>query len=211
MNNSLADLIIKGLFDITAGKGPVSEGGSISVLSDSIAAAPTEMVADLVAGKKKYIEIEEQMKELVECVQEVRRQLALDIDHDSEACSVVFAAFQMPKETDRGEAACSTQIQEATEITTNVPMKVARRVCSLLSDIEEVISSSNQSAVADNRTTIISARNAIIGVLFSVHINLTPIKDEQFVANMATKADCLERKVIGREAEVVEYIREACK
>lgn len=211
MNNSLTDLTVKGLLDVTAGKDPVPGGGSISALSGSIAAALTEMVAGLTIGKKKYAEVEEQMKELVERVQKIRQQLILDVDRDSEAYNVVFAAFQMPKETDEEKAARSAQIQEATKIAANVPMEVARRVYSLLSDIEEVVSNGNQNAVTDGCVAMMSARNAIIGALFNVRINLTSIKDKQFVADMTAEADRLEREVIEREAKVIEYTKEACK
>ena len=211
MNNSLTDLTVKGLLDVTAGKDPVPGGGSISALCGSIAAALTEMVAGLTIGKKKYAEVEEQMKQLVERVQDIRQQLILDVDRDSEAYNVVFAAFQMPKETDEEKAARSAQIQEATKIAANVPMEVARRVYSLLSDIEEVVSNGNQNAVTDGCVAMMSARNAIIGALFNVRINLTSIKDEQYVADMTAEADRLEREVIEREAKVIEYTKEACK
>lgn len=211
MNNSLTDLTVKGLLDVTAGKEPVPGGGSISALSGSIAAALTEMVAGLTIGKKKYADVEEQMKQLVERVQKIRQQLLLDVDRDSEAYNVVFAAFQMPKETDEEKAARSAQIQEATKIAANVPMEVARRVYSLLSDIEEVVYNGNQNAVTDGCVAMMSARNAIIGALFNVRINLTSIKDEQYVADMTAEADRLEREVIEREAKVIEYTKEACK
>ena len=211
MNNSLTDLTVKGLLDVTAGKDPVPGGGSISALSGSIAAALTEMVAGLTIGRKKYAEVEEQMKQLVERVHEIRQQLILDVDRDSEAYNVVFEAFQMPKEADEQKAARSAQIQEATKIAANVPMEVARRVYSLLSDIEEVVSNGNQNAVTDGCVAMMSARNAIIGALFNVRINLTSIKDEQFVADMTAEADRLEREVIEREAKVIEYTKEACK
>ena len=204
-------MTVKGLLDVTAGKEPVPGGGSISALCGSIAAALTEMVAGLTIGKKKYAEVEEQMKQLVERVQKIRQQLLLDVDRDSEAYNVVFAAFQMPKETDEEKAARSAQIQEATKIAANVPMEVARRVYSLLSDIEEVVSNGNQNAVTDGCVAMMSARNAIIGALFNVRINLTSIKDEQYVADMTAEADRLEREVIEREAKVIEYTKEACK
>lgn len=204
-------MTVKGFLDTTAGKDPVPGGGSISALCGSIAAALTEMVAGLTIGKKKYAEVEEQMKQLVERVQEIRQQLILDVDRDSEAYNVVFAAFQMPKDTDEQKAARSAQIQEATKIAANVPMEVARRVYSLLSDIEEVVSNGNQNAVTDGCVAMMSARNAIIGALFNVRINLTSIKDEQYVADMTAEADRLEREVIEREAKVIEYTKEACK
>lgn len=211
MNNSLTDLTVKELLDVTAGKDPVPGGGSISALSGAISAALTEMVAGLTIGRKKYAEVEEQMKQLVERVQKIRQQLVLDVDRDSEAYNVVFAAFQMPKDTEEEKAARSAQIQEATKIAANVPMEVARRVYSLLSDIEEVVANGNQNAVTDGCVAMMSARNAIIGALFNVRINLTSIKDEQYVADMTAEADRLEREVIEREAKVIEYTKEACK
>ena len=211
MNNSLTDLTVKGFLDVTAGTDPVPGGGSISALSGAISAALTEMVAGLTIGRKKYAEVEEQMKQLVERVQKIRQQLVLDVDRDSEAYNVVFAAFQMPKDTEEEKAARSAQIQEATKIAANVPMEVARRVYSLLSDIEEVVANGNQNAVTDGCVAMMSARNAIIGALFNVRINLTSIKDEQYVADMTAEADRLEREVIEREAKVIEYTKEACK
>lgn len=211
MNNSLTDLTVKGFLDTTAGKDPVPGGGSISALTGSIAAALTEMVAGLTIGKKKYAAVEEQMTQLAGRVQEIRQQLILDVDRDSEAYNVVFEAFQMPKDTDEQKAARSAQIQEATKHAANVPMEVARRVYSLLSDIEEVVSNGNQNAVTDGCIAMMSARNAIIGALFNVRINLGSIKDEQYVADMTAEADRLEREVIEREAKVIEYTKEACK
>lgn len=58
----LADLTIKDFLAETAGSAPVPGGGSISALNGAIAAALTEMVAHLTVGKKKYAEVEGQMK-----------------------------------------------------------------------------------------------------------------------------------------------------
>ena len=46
----------------TASNEPVPGGGSISALAGALAAALTEMVAGLTIGKKKYAEVEEEMK-----------------------------------------------------------------------------------------------------------------------------------------------------
>ena len=71
----LADLTVKGFLDKTASNEPVPGGGSISALNGAIASALAEMVANLTIGRKKYVEVEDIMKE---------HDLA--VGHDFEIC-----------------------------------------------------------------------------------------------------------------------------
>lgn len=95
----LADLTIKDFLAETVGSAPVPGGGSISALNGAIAAALTEMVAHLTVGKKKYAEVEGQMKTIATEAAMIRERLTEYIDKDSEAYDRVFSAFKLPKET----------------------------------------------------------------------------------------------------------------
>lgn len=209
--NSLTELSVKGFLAETAGKEPVPGGGSISALNGSIAAALTEMVANLTIGRKKYVDVEAQMTEIARKTNELREALILDIDRDSDAYNRVFAAFKLPKETDEEKAYRSEQIQLNTKYAAEVPMEVARRVFTLLGEIEAVVEKGNQNAVTDGCVAMMCARNAIIGALFNVRINLTSITDQAFVDAMKAEADRLEADVIKREARIIEYTKKACE
>ena len=100
----LADLTIKGFLAETAGSAPVPGGGSISALNGAIATALTEMVANLTIGKKKYADVEGQMRTIATEAAIIRERLIRDIDRDSEAYDRVFAAFKLPKETEEEKA-----------------------------------------------------------------------------------------------------------
>ena len=76
----LADLTIKDFLAETAGSAPVPGGGSISALNGAIAAALTEMVAHLTVGKKKYAEVEGQMKTIATEAAMIRERLTEYID-----------------------------------------------------------------------------------------------------------------------------------
>ena len=93
----LVDLTIKGFLAETAGSAPVPGGGSISALNGAIATALTEMVANLTIGKKKYADVEGQMRTIATEAAIIRERLIRDIDRDSEAYDRVFAAFKLPK------------------------------------------------------------------------------------------------------------------
>ena len=206
----LTDLTVKGFLAETAGQEPVPGGGSISALNGSIAAALAEMVANLTIGKKKYVEVEAEMQTIATEAAAIQKELVLDIDRDSDAYNKVFAAFKLPKETEEEKAVRSAQIQEMTKYAASVPMEVARRVHSLLPLIEAVVAKGNQNAITDGCVAMMCARTAIIGALLNVRINLTSIKDEDFVKTHTEEANAIEADAIRREAEILAITKKAC-
>ena len=78
----------------TASNEPVPGGGSISALAGALAAALTEMVAGLTIGKKKYAEVEEEMKAAVEPMHKICEQLLVDIKRDSESFDLYMQAWK---------------------------------------------------------------------------------------------------------------------
>lgn len=207
----LTELTVKGLLAETAGDAPVPGGGSISALNGAIAAALTEMVANLTIGKKKYADVQDEMAEIAKSAATLQKELVLDVDRDSEAYDGVSQAFKLPKETDEEKAIRSAAIQENTKKAALVPMEVARRASALLPTIEAVVARGNQNAVTDGCVAMMCARVAVVGALFNVRINLTSIKDEEFVARLREEADRLEADVLAREAAVIAHTKKACE
>lgn len=207
----LTELTVKGLLAETAGDAPVPGGGSISALNGAIAAALTEMVANLTIGKKKYADVQDEMAEIAKSAAALQKELVLDVDRDSEAYDGVSQAFKLPKETDEEKSIRSAAIQENTKKAALVPMEVARRASTLLPSIEAVVARGNQNAVTDGCVAMMCARVAVVGALFNVRINLTSIKDEEFVARLREEADRLEADVLAREAAVIAHTKKACE
>ena len=207
----LTELTVKGLLAETAGDAPVPGGGSISALNGAIAAALAEMVANLTLGKKKYADVQDEMAEIAKNAAALQKELVLDVDRDSEAYDGVAQAFKLPKETEEEKAIRSAAIQENTKKAALVPMEVARRASALLPAIEAVVARGNQNAVTDGCVAMMCARVAVVGALFNVRINLTSIKDEEFVARLREEADRLEADVLAREAAVIAHTKKACE
>lgn len=204
----LANLTVKGFLDKTAGNEPVPGGGSISALNGAIASALAEMVANLTIGRKKYVEVENIMKELAPKFDALRQRMTADIDRDSEAYNRVFNAFKLPKETDEEKTARKEAIQRETKYAAQVPMEVARAVSEILPSIATVAHKGNQNAVTDACVAMMCARNAVLGALLNVRINLTSIEDKAFVEKLADEANRLEKEAIAQEAEILNYVKE---
>lgn len=200
----LKDLNIQEFILETAGSEPVPGGGSISALNGAIAGALAQMVANLTIGKKRYVDVEEEMKELAVKAEALRQELIADIDRDSDAYRLVFEAFKLPKETDEEKAYRTEQIQERTKLAANIPMAVARRAYELLTLAETVVAKGNNNAITDGCVAMMCARTAVLGALLNVRINLTSITDQEFVSALAEEADRLEADAIAREKVIFE-------
>lgn len=203
----LADLTIKGFLAETAGSAPVPGGGSIAALNGAVATALTEMVANLTIGKKKYAEVDGQMRTIAIEAALIRERLISYIDKDSEAYDRVFAAFKLPKETEAEIAERSRVIQEATREAALVPMQVAEEVASVMETIIYVAKKGNRNAVTDACVAMMTARTCVLGALLNVRINLSSINEEAFVQRMKEKADHLEAEAIRIEQKLLNWVK----
>ena len=203
----LVDLTIKEFLAETASNAPAPGGGSISALNGAIATALTEMVANLTIGKKKYADVEGQMKTIATEAALIRERLIRDIDRDSEAYDRVFAAFKLPKETEEQIAERARAIEDATIEAAIVPMQVAEELASVMETVIYVAHKGNRNAVTDACVAMMTARTCVLGALLNVRINLASIKDEAFVKQMKVKADHLESEAIRIETKLLDWVK----
>jgi len=204
----LVNLSVKEFLAKTAGNEPVPGGGSVAALNAAIAASLTEMVANLTIGRKKYEDKEELMQSIASSAKEYQNGFIKDIDTDSEAYDKVFQAFKLPKETDEEKTERSKQIQEATKFAAEVPMNVARKAFGIMDTISRVAEEGNQNAITDACVGMMNARTAVLSAVLNVRINLTSIKDEEYVKKMTEEADMLEKQAMEKEQALLDKVKQ---
>lgn len=204
---NLQNLTLKQFLEKTANNEPVPGGGSISALHGAVAAALTEMLANITIGKKNYSAVEETMKLNATKASALRTEFLTDIDRDAEAYNLVFQAFRLPKDTDEQKVLRSEKIQEATKVAAMVPMEVAERAFELLDLISETTRKGNKNAITDGCVAMITCRTAVLGALLNVRINLASIKDERFVKELSEKCNRIEKETLRKEQELMEFVR----
>lgn len=187
----------------TASNEPVPGGGSISALAGSLAAALTEMVAGLTIGKKKYADVEEEMKAAVEPMKAVCAQLLDDITRDSESFDQYMQALTLPKETEEEKAARTEAMQNGLKAAVEVPLSVAKAACGILPYAETMVVKGNRTAVTDALVATMMARTAVLGAGFNVKINLESIKDQEYVDRIGKEVAELEKQAIEQEKKIL--------
>lgn len=188
----------------TASDAPVPGGGSIAAVSGSLSAALVKMVANLTIGKKKYVEVGEEMSEISKKAEVIRVKMLDDIERDCAAFNLVMDAFKLPKATDEEKAARSAAIQNGLKEAASVPMEIAENAYSIMALSERVVLAGNSNAVTDGLVSAMMARTAVLSALLNVKINLDSIKDEVFVLELANKVADLEKKALETEKAILE-------
>ena len=202
----LANLSITDFLEKTAFRAPVPGGGSVAALSAAAAAALAEMVANLTIGKKGFESVEAEMKEIASIAKDYRKKLTVDIDRDSDAFDAVMAAFRLPKNTEEEKNKRKHAIQEAFKIASLVPLEVAKSAYGIMDLAEKAVLKGNKNAVTDATVAAMMARTAALSALYNVRINLSSIKDVDFVGVITEQVTELETVVEKSEKEIRSHV-----
>lgn len=168
--------------DALASGEPTPGGGGAAALTAGEAAALLSMVIQFTVGKKKYADVEEEMRGYLARTEVLRRELLAEVDMDAAAFQGVAATYGMPKETDAEKAARTAALQAALKHAAAVPFGVAERCLELMRLAEPVGAKGNSNVVSDAASALYLAHSAFQCAIVNVNVNLKFIKDEAFVS-----------------------------
>jgi len=158
---------------------PTPGGGSVAALSGALGAALASMVSNLTIGKKKYADVEEEMKELLGVTETLRLELTELIDEDAEAFDRVMAAMKLPKESDEEKAARRRAIEDALVEAAAVPLAVMGKCVDVASLAKVAAAKGNRNAVSDAGVAALVARAGAHAARLNVLINLSGIRSDE--------------------------------
>ena len=179
---NLTQLPITEFLDHLADGGAVPGGGAAAGLAGAQAAALIAMVCRLTIGRKKYADVEAEMRAALSQAEALRARLTELTDRDASAFDGVAAAYKMPKETPEQKAARSAAIQAGLKQATLVPQETLRACVEVLKLSQTVIEKGNPNVVSDAAAGVLLAHAGMMIAAVNVRINLNSIKDEAFAA-----------------------------
>ena len=199
----LKDLTVEEFAARTASSAPVPGGGSVAALAGALAAALSEMVANLTIGKVKYAGVEEEMRQLAERGSKLRLELLEGIRKDSTSFGLYMEALAMPKATEEEKIVRREAMQRGLRAATEAPLDIAEAAAGIFPIAEAVVLRGNTGAVTDGLVSAMLARTAVLSALLNVKINLGSIKEEAFAAATAARVKELEKLALHYEKQIL--------
>lgn len=175
--------------EVLASKEPVPGGGGASALAGALGMALGNMVGALTVGKKKYADVEEDLKRLMEEAQSLQDELLALIQKDAESFAPLAAAYGMPKETESEKAEKARVLEEALKTACSAPLEIMEKCCRVVELQEEFAEKGSALAVSDAGVGVIFAKAALQGAALNVFINTASMKDRAYAEAIDGKAE----------------------
>ena len=202
----LIDKKINNFLDELASNSPTPGGGSVAALAGALGAALISMVGNLTIGKKKYEDVEEDIKKIISSSEKLRYELSQLIEEDVKVFNNFMATYKMPKETEDEKKVRAEKIQESLIEAAKVPLKVAYKCLDILSLSKEVAEKGNINVVSDAGVAVLMAEAALESAILNVKINLRMIKDEKVRTELSSFIKEILFKEKGQKEKVLEIV-----
>lgn len=180
MTAAIKDNRIEEFLDALASQAATPGGGGAAAIIGAMGAALVSMVCNLTIGKKKYAEVEADMKDVLGKTEALRQRLTGMIEDDAKAFDAVMGAYGMAKETDADKAARDQAIQAALKQATDVPMRCCRAAREVIDLAAIAADKGNLNVISDAGVGVLAAYAALRSAALNVFTNARMINDKTF-------------------------------
>jgi len=181
-----------------ASKDPVPGGGGAAALAGALGIALGNMVGSLTVGKKKYAEVEEEIRQLNEKADVLRKELLELVEKDAQVFEPLSRAYSIPKDDPSREQVMAVVLKEASE----VPLAIMKKCCEAIDLIEVYGQKGSSLAISDAGCGVSICRAALESAALNVYINTKSMADRELAEDLNTQVRQM-LDVYGRKASEI--------
>ena len=197
--------------EVLASKSAIPGGGGASALTAALGIALGSMVGNLTVGKKKYKDVEEEIRRQMQQAEVLQRELLLFIDKDAEAFEPLSKAYGLPKETEEQLEYRNKVMEEALLKASLVPLQIMETVMKAIAVLEVMAEKGSRIAVSDAGVGVQFCRSALLGASMNVFINTKLMKDREKAAQLNQRCEELMEDGVKRADAIFELVMKSIR
>ena len=176
---------VKEFTELIASKAPAPGGGGASAAVASVAIALGDMVGELTVGKKKYADVEEDVKALMTRAQVLRVRLLELIQEDADNFEPLAKAYAIPKDVPGRDE----ELEKCLKVACSAPLEIFDLSCEAISVLDEFSRKGSKLVLSDAATGAAFAKAAMLGALVNVKVNTKLMKDREYAEGINNAVD----------------------
>ena len=186
---------IRNYLDEISSSSPTPGGGNVSAFSGAVACSLGIMVCNLTIGKKKYVDVEEEMKDMKFELAVAKEEFLNLAERDNQAFEKVMESFKLPKDSDEQKKERSSKIEAATLEAAEVPAEVLKNCSKLISLFQSLAEKGNQNSVSDAGVAASLIATAAEGAFLNVLINCSSLSNQTVAREILKKNEIMLEEV----------------
>ena len=168
---------------------PAPGGGSVAALAGSLGAALSSMVASLTHEKKDMLNNKPLMDEIGVEAQELKDQLAILVEEDTQAFNKVMEANRLPVSTDEEKSIKKENLENANKYAIQIPLETAQKCLRVIELSELLVINGNPNSVSDAGVAAEVALAGLRGACMNIMINLSAVEDKTYCDSIQEQVD----------------------
>ena len=176
---------ITGFTEQLASPAPVPGGGGASALVGAIGIALGDMVGELTVGKKKYADVEDELRSLMARAQELRKRLLECVEKDAAAFEPLSRAYGMSKDDPKRDAVMERCLREAAA----APLEILDLCCEAIELQKAFAEKGSRLVISDAATGVVFCWSALYGAAVNVKVNTKLMKDRAYAEEINAHVD----------------------
>lgn len=185
------DYSCKDFTNVLASGAPVPGGGGASAMVGALGTALGSMVGNLTLGKKKYEDVQEEIKVILDKAQVLQNELLLLVEKDAEVFEPLSKAYGLPKSTDTEKQIRDEVLEEALRLACSVPVEIMEKTMEAIALHEELAVKGTRIAISDVGVGVLFCKSALMGASLNVFINTKLMKDREYADQINARADVM--------------------
>lgn len=199
----LTDKSCKDFVEVLASKEPVPGGGGASALVAALGTALCSMVGNYTVGKKKYADVEEDVKRIMAECEELQAQLLQLVEDDAAMFEPLSKAYSIPKDDPKHDEVLEACLHDAVK----APAEMVRLSCRAIDLHHEMGEKGSVMMLSDVGTGVVFCWSALYGAALNVKVNTKSMKDRAFADALNKEVDGLVEKYWKIAEETYEKVK----
>lgn len=191
--------------EVLASDAPVPGGGGAAALVGAIGTALGNMVGSLTVSKKKYADVEAEIRALMAKCDSLQKELLDQVEADEKGFVPLSKAYGIPKDDPTRE----TVLEEATLTACAVPVRIMELCCEALETIAVFAAKGSRLAVSDAGCAAVCVKAALQAASLNVFINTKTLRDRKKAEEMNAKCLVMLEKYGARADEIFRAVKDS--
>lgn len=188
---------LKEFIEVLGSKNAVPGGGGAASLVAAIGISLSEMVSSLTIGKKKYADVEDEVKEIKDKCQKLEKDFLELINRDAEVFLPLSKAYSLPKETEEEIKYKDEVMEKALLEAVKVPLEIMKKCEEAIIITKRISEIGSKLAISDAGCAAITIKSALESAALNVYINTSSMKNAEVADKLDKECeDILNRNLI---------------